>query len=68
MASLWTVSTSNNTINFGGKSRSMVSTQGCNEPFKGSFWCPGRRWFSKEPCPFSCKAECDNYRRMCGGI
>ena len=68
MAPLWTVSTSKGNITFGAKSRRMVTARGCNEPFKGSFWCPGRKWFSKEPCPFTCKAECDNYKRMCGGI
>jgi hypothetical protein len=68
MAPLWTVSAGNGNINFGSKSRKMLGSRACNEPFKGSFWCPGRKWFSKEPCPFVSKAECDNYRRMCGAI
>lgn len=65
---LWSVTTSGDSIRFGGKARRTLTHQGCNEPFKGSFWCPGRKWFAKEPCPFSCKQECDNYRRMCGAL
>uniref|UniRef100_A0A7C4AG66 Uncharacterized protein n=1 Tax=Fundidesulfovibrio putealis TaxID=270496 RepID=A0A7C4AG66_9BACT len=65
---LWSVSTSDDTIRFGSKARRMTGNRGCNEPFKGNFWCPGRKWFAKEPCPFVSKAECDNYRRMCGAI
>ena len=65
---IWNVTTGNGRIGFGGKSRAMPGSSGCNEPFKGSYWCPGRKWFSKEPCPFSSKSECANYRRLCGSI
>ena len=34
--------------------------------FKEHFWCPGRKWFFREPCPFLNKRECLNYRQMCG--
>jgi hypothetical protein len=65
---LWMVSPGNGTIRFGSKSREMITPTGCNEPFKNSFWCPGKKWFSKKPCPFTCRQECDNFRRMCGAI
>ena len=65
---VWSASAENNIIRFGSKSRTMITASGCNEPFKNSFWCPERKWFSKKPCPFTCKGECDNYRRMCGAI
>jgi len=65
---LWTVSAGGGTISFGSRTRALSGGKGCNEPFKGSYWCPGRGWFSKEPCPFASKAECDNYKRMCGAI
>lgn len=68
MSPLWTVSTGKGRIRFGSKSRAMITARGCNEPFKGSYWCPGRKWFSRQPCPFACKAECDAFRRMCGAI
>lgn len=65
---LWNVTTSGDTIRFGAKARKTGPSGGCNEPFRGAYWCPSRKWFSKEPCPFTCRQECDNYRRMCGRL
>lgn len=44
------------------------SPRGCNEPFKDMWWCPEKKWFSKEPCPFINDRECQNYKKMCGGF
>jgi hypothetical protein len=63
---VWEVTTDDNYISFGGKVRKKTSPCACNEPFKEYFWCPGKKWFSREPCPFLNRRECLNYRRMCG--
>jgi hypothetical protein len=55
-------------ITFGEKKRRRVTAKGCNEPFKGRYWCPRRRWFSASPCPFASRQECDTYRRLCGSL
>ena len=65
---LWRFEIQDNRVIIGNRERQKITATGCNEPFKGSFWCPGRKWFSKDPCPFVSRAECDNYRRMCGAI
>lgn len=65
---LWQVSTTDSHIAFGPYRRKKLYPSGCNEPFKGRFWCPGRGWFLKGPCPFVNKQECGNFRRMCGAI
>jgi hypothetical protein len=63
---LWEVKTTGNVISFGQKTRKKLYRSACNEPFKGYFWCPERKWFFKEPCPFINRRECNNYRQMCG--
>lgn len=52
----------------GNKRRKKLSLDGCNEPFKGKFWCPRKKWFMSSPCPFINKIECGNYRSMCGAL
>ena len=33
----------------------------------GIDWCPRRKWYMKDGCPFTNKHECDLYREMCNG-
>lgn len=64
--SLWQVHTQGASISLGHSTRSLAEPGGCNQPFRGRFWCPRKRWFRQEPCPFSSRRECDSFRRMCG--
>ncbi|MGV1099815.1 hypothetical protein ACUUL3_10465 [Thiovibrio sp. JS02] len=57
-----------NVVRFGARERQKLSATGCNEPYKDRYWCPRKKWFSKEPCPFACKRECENYLTMCGSL
>jgi hypothetical protein len=63
---VWQVKTNDDVISFGGKTRKKLTPSACNEPFKGRFWCPRKKWFFKEPCPFVNKRECYNYKQICG--
>ena len=55
-------------VHFGAKDRQKLTKNGCNEPYKDRYWCPKKKWFNTEPCPFKCQRECDNYETMCGII
>jgi len=63
--SLWPMP-QNACIGLPGSRRPLSGPAGCNQPFKGRYWCPRKRWFRAEPCPFLNRRECDNYRRLCG--
>jgi len=63
---LWIFSVEEDRVKAGKKSRPKISAQGCNEPFKGRYWCPKRQWFRKEACPFVNKNECETFKDMCG--
>jgi len=65
MTTLWEVRTDASHIAFGERKRKKLRPSACNEPFKGYYWCPSKKWFFKEPCPFLNRRECRNYRRMC---
>lgn len=54
------------TVLFGRRRRRKISENGCNEPYRGRYWCPKKKWFNREPCPFLCQRECENYQAMCG--
>lgn len=58
----------NGRMRFGSYSRKATTPSGCNEPFRNNYWCPKRKWFAKEPCPFVNKQECMNFMRLAGGI
>lgn len=62
---IWQFSLQSGKVTHGRKQRRMLSSNGCNEPFKDRFWCPKSKWFSKEPCPFMNRHECHSYARMC---
>ncbi len=65
---VWRVEVEDGAISFGSRKRAKLTRNGCNEPFKNAYWCPKRRWFAKEPCPFVNKWECMNFTRLCGGL
>ncbi|MEW6427248.1 MAG: hypothetical protein AB1568_04340 [Thermodesulfobacteriota bacterium] len=64
--SIWIFSIEGDTVKAGTAKRRKITRKGCNEPFKGRYWCPKRRWFRKEPCPFSNRNECECFEAMCG--
>ncbi len=64
--SVWKFSVQGDTVEFGKKKRQRLTKNGCNEPYKNRYWCPKQQWFSKEPCPFINRHECENYDVMCG--
>ncbi len=63
---VWKFTISNGKVSAGPKQRKAITIDGCNEPFKGRFWCPSRKWFLSEPCPFEDRNECRNFKIMCG--
>jgi len=65
---IWKFSTHGGKVRHGNKKREAVTGNGCNEPFKGRYWCPKRQWFRKKPCPFINRQECENFEIMCGSI
>lgn len=65
---IWEVTTGPNRIQFGAVASFALDPSGCNQPFRGRFWCPRKKWFSLAPCPFSGRNECDTFRRMAGAI
>ena len=66
--SVWKFSIQNNMVTYGEDTRPLLTKDGCNEPFKGRFWCPKRQWFRRSPCPFVNRNECESYELMCGSI
>lgn len=65
---IWKFEIKENTVRYGEKTRRMLTSRGCNEPFKGRHWCPKKRWFLTAPCPFVNQRECENYQEMCGSL
>ena len=57
----------NHRVIFGNNDRKQIikNKLGCNEPFKKWFWCPRKKWFMKEPCPFINVHECTTYDDWC---
>jgi len=55
-------------VHFGSQKRPLLMKNGCNEPFKGRYWCPRLQWFTTEECPFVNRRECDNFLSMCGSL
>lgn len=65
---VWTVSMEGKNVAFGDVKRRRIMPGGCNEPFKGRYWCPKLGWFRQAPCPFVNKHECEAWQRMCGNL
>lgn len=53
---------------FGKIWREKMTLDGCNEPYKGRYWCPEKKWFIKASCPFANRKECNSFKRQCGKI
>jgi hypothetical protein len=66
--SVWKFSIDDDIVEHGRIKRGKVTKNGCNEPYKNSYWCPKLQWFRREPCPFINRQECENYRTMCGAV
>lgn len=65
---VWRVEAEGNIVKIGSQRCARLLPRGCNQPFKGRYWCPRKKWFSKEPCPFGSRGECDAFIRMCGSL
>lgn len=65
---IWRFTIQKNMVRYGNTQRQKLTRKGCNEPFKGRYWCPKAQWFKKETCPFANRNECENFILMCGCI
>ncbi len=63
---VWKFAIQGDVVSYSSRKRQKLTGDGCNEPFKNRFWCPKKQWFQREPCPFICRRECENYEVMCG--
>jgi len=65
---IWRFEIDDESVRHGERQRRKLTANGCNEPFKGRYWCPKLNWFQREACPFVNRQECENYRLMCGSL
>ena len=65
---VWRFSIKGSEVHYGHRKREKITEGGCNEPYKGRYWCPKKQWFQCEPCPFLCQEECENLKLMCGTL
>ncbi len=65
---LLTVAHADGKMRLGSYSRKALTPSGCNEPFKNAYWCPKKKWFSTEPCPFANRFECISFSRFAGSF
>jgi hypothetical protein len=63
---IWQFTVNDKDVIYGNRKRRLLTPTGCNEPFKDSYWCPKKKWFNREPCPFINKRECENFALMSG--
>ena len=63
---VWKFQVHSGKVSAGRKRRRAITLEGCNEPFKGRFWCPARQWFMTSPCHFEDRQECRNFQIICG--
>lgn len=40
--------------------------KGCVQYKNGRAWCPRKKWYLEEECPFKSRYECDLYKELCG--
>ena len=64
--SVWRFRIEGERVRIGDETRTMLTADGCNEPFQDRYWCPKMQWFRRTPCPFTSRRECENYIQMCG--
>jgi len=65
---VWRFSVDDGDVRYGDRQRRKITRNGCNEPFKGRYWCPKLKWFRRDVCPFACRRECENFEAMCGAL
>ena len=65
---IWKFAIEGNTVKAGNRIRKKLTPRGCNEPFRGRYWCPKLQWFRPEACPFENKNECEAFETMCGSL
>lgn len=63
---IWQFTVQSREVSYGDHKRRLLSPTGCNEPYKDRYWCPKKKWFSKDACPFINKRECENFALMSG--
>jgi len=63
---IWQFKVNGKDVSYGNRFRSSLTQTGCNEPFKDRYWCPKKKWFTKEACPFINRRECENFTWMSG--
>ncbi len=63
---IWQFTVKDRHVTYGASTHRLLTLKGCNEPFKDRYWCPQKRWFAKEICPFINRRECENFIMMSG--
>ena len=63
---IWKFTVNDKDVSYGARNRRLLTPKGCNEPFKERYWCPKKKWFGMEVCPFINRRECENFAQMSG--
>jgi hypothetical protein len=63
---IWKFTVIDREVSYGARNRKSLTAKGCNEPFKDRYWCPKKKWFVLEACPFINRRECENFAQMSG--
>lgn len=65
---VWRFAIQDDVVAYGERKRQKITRDGCNEPYKGKYWCPKLQWFRRDTCPFLNRQECENFEVMCGSL
>jgi hypothetical protein len=63
---IWKFTVTDKDVTYGACNRRLLTAKGCNEPFKDRYWCPRKKWFILEVCPFINRRECEDFAQMSG--
>jgi hypothetical protein len=63
---IWKFLVNDKDVSYGNRTRKTLTNEGCNEPYKDRYWCPKKKWFTGEACPFINRHECENFTWMSG--
>ena len=63
---IWQFTIKDSDVSYGSCKRRLLTAKGCNEPFKDRYWCPQKKWFVTDICPFVNRRECENFSQMSG--
>lgn len=63
---IWKFTVNDKDVTYGTHNRRLLTPRGCNEPFKDRYWCPKKKWFVTDICPFINRRECENFAQMSG--